>query len=209
MRPIRARQTPLPTLSSSGPWLRQRLCCPPASRLTMATSELLPATVALSLIMSTALRWTEGPHFYLPALDDVPSSLFRWFQGALTKPPLGLAFANTEVARQPYVFRTPDCVRRMLRNCNVRFMLRPASLFAPLRTGRLLPSLPPLDRSNRKSVMTTGTFASSLTGLSPAALATLWAALRAHPCPSVVKQLLLGSVVPICDAASSGVTLPR
>ena len=149
----------------------------------MATSELLPATVALSLIMSTALRWTEGPHFYLPELDDVPSSLFRWFQGALTKPPLGLAFANTEVARQPYVFRTPDCVRRMLRNCNVRFMLRPASLFAPLRTGRLLPSLPPLDRSNRKSVMTTGTFASSLTGLSPAALATLWAALRVYPWP--------------------------
>jgi hypothetical protein len=111
LRPLRARQTPLPTLSSGGPWLRQRFCCLPASSLTMATSELLPTTVGLSLIMPAALRWTEGNHFYLPELDDVPSSLFRWFQGALTNPPLGLAFANTEEARQPYVFRTPDCVR--------------------------------------------------------------------------------------------------
>jgi hypothetical protein len=71
--------------------------------------------------------------------------------------------------------------RRISRSCNVHLMLRPASLLAPLRTGRLRPSLPALDRSRRRSVMTTGTFVSSLTGLAPAALTALWAALRVNP----------------------------
>ena len=52
-RLIRSRVSPAAltgsdtTHPSSGPWLRQRLFCPPASSLTMATSELLPATPGL------------------------------------------------------------------------------------------------------------------------------------------------------------------
>jgi len=63
-----------------------------------------------------------------------------------------------------------------LRSCNVRLMLRPAISLAPLRMGRLRPSLPVSDRSKHRSVMTTRAFVSPLTGLSPAALAALWAA---------------------------------
>ena len=44
LRPIRTCRTPTQTHSPSGPWLRQWLCCPPASSLTMATSELLHRT---------------------------------------------------------------------------------------------------------------------------------------------------------------------
>src|SRR5215204_5743853 len=60
-------------------------------------------------------------------------------------------------------------------------MLRPAISLAPLRTGLLQPSLPAPDRSKGRSVMTTGTFVSFLTGLSPAALSALWAAHQTNP----------------------------
>ena len=81
LRPIRACRILMRALSSSGPWLRQRLFCPPASSLTMATSELLPTTVGLCLI-PTALWPTEGPQFTPLELDSVPLSLLRWFQHA-------------------------------------------------------------------------------------------------------------------------------
>src|SRR5215210_5059503 len=61
-------------------------------------------------------------------------------------------------------------------------MLRPAISLAPLRTELLQPSLPTPDRSKGRSVMTTGTFVSFLTGLSPAALSALWAAHQTKPC---------------------------
>lgn len=85
----------------SGPWLRQRFFCPPASSLTMATSELLPATAGFGF-MPTALRRTEVPQFTLPELDSVPPSLLRWLQDAdrrVCTP--GLAFAHPVRARQP------------------------------------------------------------------------------------------------------------
>src|SRR5215218_892087 len=31
--------------------------------------------------MADGSRGPEGPHFYLPELDDVPPSILRWFQG--------------------------------------------------------------------------------------------------------------------------------
>jgi hypothetical protein len=86
----------------SGPWLRQRLCCPPASSLTMATSELLRRSAGFMIYGRQTLRVAEGPHFYLPELDDVLSSLLRWPQGSITNPILGFAFADSRAARQPY-----------------------------------------------------------------------------------------------------------
>jgi hypothetical protein len=85
----------------SGPWLRRRLCCPPASSLTMATSELLRRPAGFMHYLRRALRVAEGPHFQLPELADVPPSLPRWFQGTLTNPSLDFAFAKSEAARQP------------------------------------------------------------------------------------------------------------
>jgi hypothetical protein len=85
----------------SGPWLLRRLFCPPASSLTMATSELLPATAGFGF-MPTAPRRTEGPQFTLPELEAVPPSLLRWFQDAdrrVCAP--DLAFAHPVRARQP------------------------------------------------------------------------------------------------------------
>jgi hypothetical protein len=85
----------------SGPWLRQRLFCPPASSLTMATSELLSATAGFRF-MPTALRRTEVPQFTLPELDSVPPSLLRWLQDAdrrVCTP--DLAFAHPVGTRQP------------------------------------------------------------------------------------------------------------
>ena len=64
----------------SGPWLRQRFCCPPASSLTMATSELLRRFAGFILYFRRTCRAAEGPHFYLPELVDVPPSLLRWLQ---------------------------------------------------------------------------------------------------------------------------------
>ncbi len=85
----------------SGPWLRQRSCGPPASSLTMATSELLPATAGFGF-MPTALRRTEVPQFTLPELDAVPPPLLRWFQDADRRACTpGLAFAHPVRARQP------------------------------------------------------------------------------------------------------------
>ena len=76
---------------------------------------------------------------------------------------------------------TPDYVWWFSRSCNVHITLRPAISLAPLRTGLLQPSLPAPDHSKDRSVMTTGTFVSFLTGLSPAALAALWAAHQIKP----------------------------
>jgi hypothetical protein len=86
----------------SGPWLRQWLCCPPASSLTMATSELLRRSTGFIPYCRRTWCVAEGPHFQLPELADVPSSLPRWFQGTLTNPSLGFAFAKAEEARQPH-----------------------------------------------------------------------------------------------------------
>ncbi len=61
---------------SSGPWLRRRLFCPPASSLTMATSAPLPNFVGLCIIPATH-HPAEGPQFTPPELDPVPPSLPR------------------------------------------------------------------------------------------------------------------------------------
>jgi hypothetical protein len=85
----------------SGPWLRRRLFCPPASSLTMATSELLSATASFRF-MPAVLRRTEVPQFTLPELDSVPPSLLRWLQDADRR--VGtpdLAFAHPVGTRQP------------------------------------------------------------------------------------------------------------
>jgi len=86
LRPIRARRTPSQALPSSGPWLRQRFCCPPASSLTMATSELLRRSHRFHIYSRWASPDAAGPHFYLPELNDVPPSVLRWFRGPPTNP---------------------------------------------------------------------------------------------------------------------------
>ena len=84
-RLIRSRVSPAAltvsdtTHPSSGPWLRQRLFCPPASSLTMATSELLRVPPGLCAYDRRA-RPAEGPHFYRPEFVDVPPSLLRCLQ---------------------------------------------------------------------------------------------------------------------------------
>ena len=103
-----ARTAPDTTHPPSGPWLRRRLFCPPASSLTMAPSELLSATAGFGY-MPTALRRTEVPQFTLPELDSVPPSLLRWLQDADRRACTpGLAFAHPVRARQPHFphFRT-------------------------------------------------------------------------------------------------------
>ena len=45
------------------------------------------------------------------------------------------------------LIHTPDYVWSHLRSCNVDLMLRPGTLLAPLRTGRLRPSFRTVDRS--------------------------------------------------------------
>ena len=97
-----ARTGPDTTHPPSGPWLRRRLFCPPASLLTMATSELLSATAGFGF-MPTALRRTEVPQFTLPELDSVPPSLLRWLQDADRRACApDLAFAHPVRARQPH-----------------------------------------------------------------------------------------------------------
>ena len=80
-RPIRTRRMPTRTLSSSGPWLVQRLFCPPVSLLTMTASELLAAPPVL-VVMPTGLRPPEVPQFTLPGFDSVPPPLLRWLPRA-------------------------------------------------------------------------------------------------------------------------------
>jgi hypothetical protein len=165
------------THPSSGPWLRQRLFCPPASSLTMATSELLRTPSGLCAYPRRS-QPAEGPHFYLPELADVPPSLLRWLQGSPKTP--GLAFAHLEEARQPY---DPPTGLRVADLTKLQRSLNAAArqLACPAPDGTFTTELACVESLRRKSVMTTGTFISSLTGLAPAALAALWAALQVNP----------------------------
>ena len=138
------------------------------------------AAPPVSLYFRRTWRVAEGPHFYLPRLADVPPSLPRWFRGTPTNPSLGLAFAKSEEARQPYDPHTGSRVAdltRLQRSLNAA--ARQLACPAPDRT--FTTELACAKSPRRKSVITTGTFVSSLTGLSPAALAALWAALRPDP----------------------------
>jgi len=76
----------------SGPWLRQRLCCPPASSLTMAASELLRRSAGFIWYSRRTCCDAEGPHFYRAELEHVPPSLLRGLQRSRTNldPWLGL-----------------------------------------------------------------------------------------------------------------------
>jgi hypothetical protein len=180
LRPNRACRIPSQALWSSGPWLRQRLCCPPASSLTMATSELLRRSPGFGHYVRRISRVAEGPHFYLPRLADVPPSLPRWFQGPLTNPTLGLAFAKSEQARQPF---DPHTGLRVADFTRLQRSLHAAArqLASPAPDRTFTTELPCAKSPRHKSVMTTGTFISSQTGLSPVALTALWAALRLNP----------------------------
>ena len=53
---------------SSGPWLRQRFCCPPASSLTMATSELLGRTAGFHLSPGGSWATQKVPTFIWQSL---------------------------------------------------------------------------------------------------------------------------------------------
>jgi hypothetical protein len=127
------------------------------------------------ILMPAVSRPAEGPHFY-------PQSLMtcrRPYSDGSSDPPTNqiadLAFTPLIKVRQPFA---PHTGLRVVisRSCNVHIPLRPVILLAPLRTGLLRPSLPAPDRSKGRSVITTGTFVSFLTGLAPAALPALWAA---------------------------------
>lgn len=66
------------TLSSRGPWLACRLCCPAGSSLTMASSETLAATERLICFVRPALRRRVVPQFNLHVFSCMPSSGPRW-----------------------------------------------------------------------------------------------------------------------------------
>ncbi len=126
-------------------------------------------------------RDAEGPHFYLPELDDVPPSLLRWPQGELANPdpwlglhPLGIGSATIF---DPHTGLRVVALTKLQRSlyAAARHLARPAP------DGTFTIELTCPESPRRRSIITTGTFAASLTGLSPAALSALWAARPVKP----------------------------
>jgi hypothetical protein len=92
------------TLSSRGPWLADRLCCPARSVLTMASSEPLVGPERLIFFVRSVLRRRVGPQFKQPVCSYMPSPGPRWIeQVQLTVASLfTLVFASFAVARHPH-----------------------------------------------------------------------------------------------------------
>ena len=94
----------LQTLSSRGPWLARRLCCPPGSMLTMASSEPLPTLPWLIVFVHGRLWLGVGPQFKLRVCSYMPPPVPRWTACgrstvACTR---ALAFAQSAGARRPH-----------------------------------------------------------------------------------------------------------
>jgi hypothetical protein len=92
----------------------------------------------------------------------------------------GLAFTQLEEARQPY---NPHTRLRVVDFTKLQRSLNAAArhLAGPALDGAFTTELADATSLRRRSVITTGTFVSFLTGLSPAALTALWAALQPNP----------------------------
>jgi hypothetical protein len=140
---------------SSGPWLHQRLFCPPASSLTMATSELLIATPGLFAYPSGSVDNQKVPNLLCQSL--IPCRRL-YSDGSRTRPNefSRLTWPSSilsELGNHDSTHRTTcGSVNEAatftlccgLESCLPRF-----------RTGRLRPSLRRVDRSAPTSVITT------------------------------------------------------
>jgi len=92
------------THPSRGPWLAQRLCCPPESSLTMASSEPLAAAHRLICFVRRALRPRVGPQFKRRVCSCMPSPAPRWIvrKHATASLPPAMVFAISAEARHPH-----------------------------------------------------------------------------------------------------------
>ena len=157
---VGAAKTVCRTLRPRGPWLGVGLYCPVASSLTMATSEPLTLSGRLILLISAAglclsAKCQRVPNLSCVSLDpcrlpypggpgghDCCSSTC----GSLR--PLWKGSASAKFHLNRYMWLG-------FRGCRVRFMLRPGSLLALHRQGRLLSSFQPMSRLAGSSNMTT------------------------------------------------------
>jgi hypothetical protein len=135
----------VPTSSASrGPWLASRLYCPAGSTLTMASSEPLVRSRRLlcfrRLVFARRPR-PEGPQFKLRVFRSVPSSLPRRSGGRD-------CCSSTRFGLRPLGRGSTSAISRLIgsrrgdfsRLTIVRLSLRPGSLLALHRQGRLLSS---------------------------------------------------------------------
>jgi hypothetical protein len=173
----------LHTLSSRGPWLASRLCCPARSMLTMASSEPLVAPERLICFVRSGLRRRVGPQFKLPVCSYMPSPGPRWIeQVQLTVASLfTMVFARFAVARHPHRLRTLVLAQIVSRG-GLRFACAAACTMAsPSPTRTSTTELSPVG-SPRSDVSYdyTGKQSTPATGLTPARQAAVWAANESH-----------------------------
>jgi hypothetical protein len=131
----RPRRLPTSTRSSRGPWLARRLCCPPGSSLTMASSEPLdPQQSDLRFSHYRRPRSRpraanpEVPQFTPQDCPSVPSPLPRRLRECVW-----LLLPHEQ-------WPSPMSKRLGIRNvhfrgCRVRLMLRPGRWLAPPMEG--------------------------------------------------------------------------
>ncbi len=135
----------------------------------------------------------EVPHFTLPELANVPRSLLRWLQEPLTNP-------NSWPSLHPFGRGSATIISAHQITCGGLTKLQPSlhaaarSLASPALDGTSTAELAWVRSLSPTSAMTTGTFVSFLTGLTPAALAALWAAHQIKPnqtklpCPNTSRS---------------------
>jgi hypothetical protein len=145
------------SLRSRGPWLASGLCCPAGSSLTMASSEPLTPPAGLWSCFVRRVSWgTEDPNFQLPVRASVPSALPRRIRRLRAVncrrqgPSPCTERLGIRVSGQKSVH-----ARRYFRGCTVRLMLRPGSLLALHRQGRLRSSFHPMSHLTGTSNITT------------------------------------------------------
>jgi hypothetical protein len=169
----------------SGPWLRRRLCCPPASSLTMATSELLPRTAGFVFMADGSLATQKVPTFISQSLmtcrcpySDGSRDVWRIPSRAWPSP-IWKRFGNHVC---------PHTRLRVVVVTKLQHSLYAAArhLASPALDGTFTAELAQTRSLQPASAMTTRAFVSPVTGLSPAALSALWAALQIQPLSSKV-----------------------
>ena len=135
-----------PTHSPNGPWLPHGLYCPSGSSLTMAISEPLHASSRFSVYVRLALRkapaCTGSPIYSASPL----ATCRHQYSGGSSRCsyrclPCRCCLRSTPTSSTATgVLGNPEPPRMSSRSCNVRLMLRPATLLAPLWSGLLHPS---------------------------------------------------------------------
>ena len=140
---------------SSGPWLLQRLFCPPASSLTMATSELLIATPGLFAYPSGSLDDQKVPNLLCQSLipcrrlySDGSRTRTNEFS-RLTWPSSILSELGNHDSTHRTTCGSVNEAATFASCCGLE------SCLPRFRTGRLRPSLRRVDRSAPTSVITT------------------------------------------------------